>query len=593
MLRKIKQSLLLLPLVAALLSSCSGTPDSARLIPKDAIVVMGFNMKDFADQADMGDQEEASATLEKLLKNDDVSAKTREKILELWEDPGMTGFDLSETMFFFVSESFTNNYAFVGGVSDEDDLKDFLDLLAKEDVCTKAHKYSDLYYSVFDGNSLLAFDDDFFVFTPITWEQRSKSDDIDDAARLAVDEVKTLFDQKKEKSIADNDQFAELCSRDGFMTLFVNGPGLEDIPQAERELKQIEEKTGIRIQDYDILATLATDKGETVFEAELVGTTEAAQKKLEDLGKYSKTIQGNYLSYLDANAIFTMAFGNNGKDQLDLLNKSGLMGELCDAEYQGIAGELLKNLNGDVALQLTTVEADGQPEFALYAASDKSDGIQQFGEMLVQNNVASMMEPNKFLVPLSSLKNMNGGSSYNDSYYDEYVMDSLAAEEFQPDSNEPELECYGPDPDCDEYELNRYGPEPDCYADYATEPQSGKDCNCLFGWKQGAAYMVVGPNPTAFQKPGKVIDKAPFENRKFYARFNFAALVKSPLMRANEGSPDADITVAILKLFDYVEAYIDAENPYRLGLRVVMVDKENSPAKTLIEAFFKEMRKQL
>ena len=284
------------------------------------------------------------------------------------------------------------------------------------------------------------------------------------------------------------------------MTLFVNGPGFEDIPQAERELKQIEEKTGIRIQDYDVLATLATDKGETVFEAELVGTTEAAQKKLEDLGKYSKTIQGNYLSYLDANAIFTMAFGNNGKDQLDLLNKSGLMGELCDAEYQGIAGELLKNLNGDVALQLTTVEADGQPEFALYAASDKSDGIQQFGEMLVQNNVASMMEPNKFLVPLSSLKNMNGGSSYNDSYYDEYVMDSLAAEEFQPDSNESELECYGPDPDCDEYELNRYGPEPDCYADYATEPQSGKDCNCLFGWKQGAAYMVVGPNPTAFQK---------------------------------------------------------------------------------------------
>ena len=377
------------------------------------------------------------------------------------------------------------------------------------------------------------------------------------------------------------------------MTLFVNGPGLEDIPQAERELKQIEEKTGIRIQDYDILATLATDKGETVFEAELVGTTEAAQKKLEDLGKYSKTIQGNYLSYLDANAIFTMAFGNNGKDQLDLLNKSGLMGELCDAEYQGIAGELLKNLNGDVALQLTTVEADGQPEFALYAASDKSDGIQQFGEMLVQNNVASMMEPNKFLVPLSSLKNMNGGSSYNDSYYDEYVMDSLAAEEFEPDSNESELECYGPDPDCDEYELNRYGPEPDCYADYATEPQSGKDCNCLFGWKQGAAYMVVGTSPTAFQKPGKVIDKAPFENRKFYARFNFAALVKSPLMRANEGSPDADITVAILKLFDYVEAYIDAENPYRLGLRVVMVDKENSPAKTLIEAFFKEMRKQL
>ena len=269
------------------------------------------------------------------------------------------------------------------------------------------------------------------------------------------------------------------------------------------------------------------------------------------------------------------------------------MGELCDAEYQGIAGELLKNLNGDVALQLTTVEADGQPEFVLYAASDKSDGIQQFGEMLVQNNVASMMEPNKFLVPLSSLKNMNGGSSYNDSYYDEYVMDSLAAEEFQPDSNEPELECYGPDPDCDAYELDRYGPEPDCYADYATEPQSGKDCNCLFGWKQGAAYMVVGPNPTAFQKPGKVIDKAPFENRKFYARFNFAALVKSPLMRANEGSPDADITVAILKLFDYVEAYIDAENPYRLGLRVVMVDKENSPAKTLIEAFFKEMRKQL
>lgn len=578
MLRKIKQALLLLPLVALLLSSCSGTPDTARLIPKDAVLVVGFNMKDFASQADMGDQEDATATLEKLLKSEDVSAKTREKLLEMWEDPSETGFDLSETMFFFAAESYANHFAIVGGVSDEDDLKDFLEVMAKEDACSKARKYSDLNYSIF-GRNVLVFDDDFFVFTEITWQQREKGDDIDDAARLAVDEAKTLFTQKKEKSMADNEQFAELCSRDGFMNLFFNGKGLEDNPRTERELAAFEKQTGFRIQDYDILATLATDKDEVVLEAELMGITEAAQQKLEELGKCTQTIQGSYLSYLDANAILTIAFGNDGKAQMDLLNKSGLLGEMCDPECQAIVGELLKNLNGDVAWQLTSLDADGQPEIALYAAADQPDGIRQLGELLVQNHVATMMEPNKYLVPLGSLTGMAGSSSYDDSYYDEYVMDSLAAEEFEPD-------YYGAEPEPD-----YYGSEPDC--DYDVAPQPGKDCNGLLGWKQGAAYMVVGTNPMAFQKPAKAIDKAPFENRKFYARYNFAALLKSPPMKALEGSQDADIVVAFLKLFDYVEAYIDAENPNRVGLRIVMADKENSPAKTLFEAFFKELKKAI
>lgn len=585
MLRKLKQLLLLLPLVALLLSSCSGTPDTARLIPKDAVLVVGFNMKDFASQADMGDQEDATATLEKLLKSEDVSAKTREKLLEMWEDPSETGFDFSETMFFFASESYANHFAIVGGVSDEDDLKDFLEVMAKEDACSKARKYSDLNYSIF-GRNVLVFDDDFFVFTEITWQQREKGDDIDDAARLAVDEAKTLFTQKKEKSMADNEQFAELCSRDGFMNLFFNGKGLEDNPRTERELAAFEKQTGFRIQDYDILATLATDKGEVVLEAELMGTTEAAQQKLEELGKNTQTIQGSYLSYLDANAILTMAFGNNGKAQVDLLNKSGLLGEMCDSEYQAIVGELLKNLNGDVAWQLTSLEADGQPGLAFYAAADQPDGIRQLGELLVQNHVATMMEPNKYLVPLGSLTGMTSSSSYNDSYYDEYVMDSLAAEEFEPD-------YYGAEPDYYADSMAYiYGTEPDYYAPTAA-PQSGKDCNGLLGWKQGAAYMVVGTNPMAFQKPSKAIDKAPFENRKFYARFNVAALLKSPLVKASEGSQDAEIAVAFLKLFDYVEAYIDAENPNRVGLRIVMADKENSPAKTLIETFFKELKKAI
>ena len=81
---------------------------------------------------------------------------------------------------------------------------------------------------------------------------------------------------------------------------------------------------------------------------------------------------------------------------------------------------------------------------------------------------------------------------------------------------------------------------------------------------------------------------------KVFARILFALTLWG--LVSCGGTKSAQQVMAEDRAYMYKEAYkayIDAENPYRLGLRVVMVDKENSPAKTLIEAFFKEMRKQL
>lgn len=554
----------LLCLVGAL-SSCSNTPSASRLVPDDATCVLYFDVKELASQADYDGNDDFSSLVEKSLKSGDVGAKTRDKIMEIVGNPGKAGIDLSEPMLFFHSPSFTNEMAFVGAMSDADDFEEFLNALSKEDTCEKVREYSDMKYTHF-GRTVVVFDDDYFGFTEATWEQREKGEDMDDAARLVVDEFKSLTKQKK--NIADNDQFVEMCGRDGFFKVFVSGYGVSEIKGFEREFAPVEEQLGLKFKDYAFIATLNSDKGELTMEAEVLACNDKAQEFLDGINANGGPIKGTYLGYVDNNAILAATSYMNGGMYLKSLEKSGLFDKLGDPAMTQLVKDLCSNIEGDVTVQWTGLNAQDVPTASMYVASKQDTGIKALGNMLRENGMAYEMESNKFSIPWSLL----GGTpapSYDDVYYDEFIPDDYAFDSVA--VAEPDY----------------MGEDVAPAAPAATPGEPG----VLFGWKQGAAYVVVGENPTAFAKPKTPANTGDYEGRRSYVRFNPAALLKCAMFDSMRDSEDFRIAKTFIDFFDYAEGYVADDTPNKVTLRVVMKDKENSPLKTLFDEWARLVKK--
>lgn len=551
------------------LSSCTSTPSASKLVPDDATCVLYFDVKEFASQADFEGNDDVTSLFEKALKEGEVGASTRDKIMEIVNNPGKSGIDLSEPMLFFHSPSFTNEVAFVGAMSDDGDFEEFLNVLSKEDACEKVREYSDMKYTSF-GRTVVVFDDDFFGITEATWKQRDKGEDMDDAARLVVDEFKSLMKQKK--NIADNDQFVEMCGRDGFFKLFVSGYGLSEVEGFERELGPIEEQMGMKFKDYAFIATLGTDNGEILMEAELLACNDKAQEALDKINGQGGTIKGTYLGYVDSNAILTATTSLNGAQYLKSLEKSGILDKMGQPELVQLCKDLVGNFEGDVTLQWNGLNTQYVPTASMYIDAKKDTGVKALGDMLCQSGMAYAPENNKYTISWnllfgSATPAYDEYSAYDDEFIpDDYTFDSVAVAE------EPEPDYMGED-----------YVEPSAPAT-ATEP------GVLFGWKQGAAYLVLGENPTAFAKPKQAANTKDYEGRRAYMRFNPGALMQCAAFDTMRDTEEFKLTKRIVDFFDYAECYTESDTPNRVTLRVVMKDKDNSPLKLLMNEVVKAIK---
>ena len=134
-----RMALLCVAFAMLVLNSCSGS-DYLNAIPANSSAIISIDMQKMADNNHLGDK---AGVLKSLLHVDDVSE---------------CGIDISDKLYLF--ETADGNLGICAKVSDEGDLEDWLNQLAKDQhICTPVSKKKDFYFSVLKNSWVMGFSD--------------------------------------------------------------------------------------------------------------------------------------------------------------------------------------------------------------------------------------------------------------------------------------------------------------------------------------------------------------------------------------------------------------------------------------------------
>ena len=355
-------------LIIGMVCSCSTGPNYGKLIPKDAAVVVSFNIEKAIESSGMEGEDEPQEVLEKVLKKSDFSRATREKLEEIIDDPDEAGLDLREPLMLFYSSTYKNEAGLTGAVYDAQKLEDLVNVMAREALCNKVNTYGELRYSIM-GNMVLAFNDSWFFVT------EKKSNQMNEEAVL--DEIEGLFLQDEEKSLYGTEVYEKMSAGEGFFQILLQGEGLEDMLQKYPDFKQMMAglPSDFDLSDIAYICDLSMNKGEILFSGETVLLTDEAEKWLEKYNGYGQ-IAGDFNSYISPDAILRVMSNVNGVSVSKQMAEQPDVMKALDRMHMDFLPELLAGVKGDCAFYINgMIRHSDFPEMGIYVQTENADWL--------------------------------------------------------------------------------------------------------------------------------------------------------------------------------------------------------------------------
>lgn len=209
--KKNKFYLSFIMLITALMlaSCCNDVPDYAKLIPKDAAIVIRVDVRQISKKSGFGDNDKLKKKIENVVK-ENMSGKVKEKVMAIIDDPAEAGLDLRDPVFIYITPEHSQG-GIVGAVYKAEKFEELLNVFAKETGVDKVKKDGDQYYIDF-GGVLVTFNDDWFHIGALN----------DGDAKQAAKALVKRFESEK-NSIVDNEGFKKMCEKDGLAQLFIQG----------------------------------------------------------------------------------------------------------------------------------------------------------------------------------------------------------------------------------------------------------------------------------------------------------------------------------------------------------------------------------
>lgn len=217
-----KKFILLLGVLALGFTSCSKKSENLKVIPKDAMVVVSFDLQSLYQKADVEELQQLKS-FQKLKEEISNDNKEMGKIFnEILKDPKSSGVDFKKNAFFFVCDSkkyggdSRNPYIGVTAVL-SDDAK-FKDLLNRVSQATKLQldikKEGALNIVYFNEGASLSWDNKKMLFL------------VNDNYSTRVDVVlKKLYEQSKSEQITDIKGFSDFLDRQKDINVWLNFGG--------------------------------------------------------------------------------------------------------------------------------------------------------------------------------------------------------------------------------------------------------------------------------------------------------------------------------------------------------------------------------
>lgn len=350
----------MLALAVVLLCSCNKT-DYVNVVPADASFVASINIKDVSEK---GDFKNSSAV---AMLNDYmglvVSPKDVKKAQEYISDPSAMGIDFTAPVYVFKTSS--DCFGLTMKVSSDDDLSDFIQLLAKQGICSKPVERDDF----FSGN---LFDDIEYTYDGKTLLLISCLGDGGSAMNKQVSAQ--LLKQDQDNSFVSTEAFDKMEEQTGDVKMYSN---LGIMPQSFAEQVASFLPKGVKKNDIEVLASISFENGKAVLASTIWGKTPKAQQLIDDTDKNMMPLKGSFANVPAEDFLAWASVGVKGEWLLSKIKDEEQLNQLLFMIERGIDVEqMLRTVDGDFTLvmpsSLVTSEKDNM-DFLAYAQVKNCD----------------------------------------------------------------------------------------------------------------------------------------------------------------------------------------------------------------------------
>lgn len=351
--------------VVMLLASCSQKSEYTNAIPKDAAMVMSFDFKAMAEKSGINGKEgeKVVAKLTDALKSglEGEAYQTAEKIIQ---HPAESGLALNDKVYMFITPQ-SNAFALLAKVDNEGKVKDLLEALKKEQICTDLKSESGSTWTQM-GNALCAFNNGTFLLMG-----SNKGD-----APSLKGSLLALLRQDADHSFAKTNDFAKLNSAKGEIATVIN---MSFLPSELTMQMRMGMPADLKLEDIKYLLSASFEKGKIVMDMETLIENKELIAMYEKQSEASGLIKGAYLEYFPANTMIWAGGNINGEKIYELLCQNPTIKQSLDNPMLPVDIEsIFASIRGDIALGYSSVLNN---ELLVYADVTNKDFLKSFEDL--------------------------------------------------------------------------------------------------------------------------------------------------------------------------------------------------------------------
>ena len=394
---------MLLPVVAVLFSSCSNSAQK-NVIPKDATMVVSFDLKEIASKGEFSSSPYL-AQLKAFAAMD--SPETAQMVNDLIEDPAISGVDFSEPAYLFVCKD--GCIGFTWKMNSASDLKDF---------CIKAGA-KDSEFSDHDGFSWLkdpeednepirfAFNDNVGIvlgFPDMNYQSAKEQ------GSKMTSKLLALANQGESESFLASDNYSKMNEVDGEVKMFVSG----DIINAylsENEKSMIASQVPFNLSRAASVAGLAFENGQIVLRVKNENDDPVIKHYNELAANCLSKLTGGFLAHAPEDFFIWGAINVNWENVLSTLRKNDdIKAALAQASMEEDINfdQLAKSINGGDITFIMPEFDNYKPPFVVKARMNDDSAFQMIGSQLAELTDNNMT--------------FDGSTFHFGSYYDKQLL---------------------------------------------------------------------------------------------------------------------------------------------------------------------------
>lgn len=351
--------------VVMLVASCSPKSEYINAIPKDAAMVMSFDFKTMAEKSGINGKEgeKVVAKLTDALKSglEGEAYKTAEKIIQ---HPSESGLSFSDKVYMFITPH-SNAFALLAKVDNEGKVKDLLEALKNEQICTELKSENGCIWTQM-GTALCVFNNSTFLLM-----DSNKGDALSLKGSLFA-----LMRQDAENSFTKTRDFAKMDAAKGEIVTVMN---MSFIPNDITMQMRMGMPADLKLEDIKYLLSATFEKGKIVVDVETLIENKDLIAMYEKQSDASAPIKGTYMEYFPANTLFWAGGNINGKGIYDLLCENPAIKQTLANPMLPIDIEsIFSSIKGDVAIGYSSLLTN---DLLVYADVTNKDFLQSFEDL--------------------------------------------------------------------------------------------------------------------------------------------------------------------------------------------------------------------